>query len=116
MEMQAVTFAAQMFNLILVLFLTALIIGGTVALQIFLSNKKIKWLGLILPMLTFLPSLFILLQIATVGQDTNAILAMLLPIFLVLNIPTAILLIIYAVCRQNYKAKQEIEKMNIQDL
>lgn len=116
MELQAVTFAAQMFNLVLILFLTALIIGGAVALQIFLSGRKSKWMGLILPVITFLPSLFILMQIAAVGESGARTLALLLPVFLILNIPTAVLLIIYAVCRKKYQAKQEIEKMNLQDL
>lgn len=111
MELQAVTFAAQMFNLVLALFLSALIIGGAVALQIFLSNRKCKWLGLILPIITFLCSLgFLVLFMQIVS------IPLLLPVFLILNIPTAVLLIIYAVCRKKYQAKQEIEKMNLQDL
>lgn len=107
-QLQAITLAWQLLNIILLLFLAALIIGAPIVLQIFLSTKKNKWLGLILPVITFLPSLFLLPQVASV--------AAMLPIFLVLNIPTAVLLIIYAVCRQKYKAKQEIEKMNLQDL
>jgi preprotein translocase subunit YajC len=36
--------------------------------------------------------------------------------WLIVNIPTIILLLVYFVCRQQYKKKNQIEKMKIQDL
>lgn len=113
-----------------------LIFAGLVRLQVFLSKRKNKWLGLILPLLwvvftvvTFLLSIFTFGSIKmTEGIDgvsqvitrTNAtvldnILLWLLPA-LIMNIPTFIFLAIYFACREQFKKNNELEKMNIQDL
>jgi len=94
-----------MINLLIVL----LILVCVVLLQIFLSRIESKWPGLVLPALCFVCSLIV---------PFNAIVANVAIIYawLIVNIPTIILLLVYFVCRQQYKKKNQIEKMKIQDL
>ncbi|MBE6507065.1 MAG: hypothetical protein E7Z72_03950 [Methanocorpusculum parvum] len=94
-----------MINLLIVL----LILVCVVLLQIFLSRTESKLPGLVLPALCFVCSLIV---------PFNAIVANAAIIYawLIVNIPTIILLLVYFVCRQQYKKKNQIEKMKIQDL
>lgn len=125
----------------LVVFLT-LVVGG-IFLQIFLSKKKSKWPGLILPGITLLYSLIMILgfavfqgmttqEISTQGEVTTQsittqigtaqgmtntqILIQVIITFLITNIPTYILLGIYFGCREKLPKNSPIDKMNIQDL
>ena len=100
-----------MTNILLVLVLGV----GAILLQIFLSRRQSRWPGLILPALTLLYSLVMVLNVANTGDLTSALLAMGIT-FLLGNIPTLILLVIYAACRENYRKKKQMEKMDIQDL
>ena len=120
-------------------------IGG-IFLQIFLSKKENKWLGLILPILTLCISLTAVLSMAafnnehktttrTIFQDGRVveeitedtvrkpsyaagagIIGAAALIFITYNIPTVVLLVIYAACRSGIKKNAELNKMNIQDL
>lgn len=56
--------ASRFLAVALIVFLV-LIVGG-VALQIFLSRRKSKWLGLILPLLTFLYALALTLNVTSI--------------------------------------------------
>ncbi|MDV0446186.1 hypothetical protein MsAg5_00120 [Methanosarcinaceae archaeon Ag5] len=94
-----------------------LILIGIVVLQVFLSRRENKWLGLVLPALSVLFSLFTVFGMyAYVGQPVSQIVIQTIMIFLMTNIPTVILLVIYAACRESLKKKKEIDKMSIQDL
>ncbi|ABX41980.1 hypothetical protein Cphy_1606 [Lachnoclostridium phytofermentans ISDg] len=95
-----------------------------VLLQVFLSKRKNKWLGLILPLLCMSFSAVAFLNGIIFNQvramSTNAtvldtILQWLLPLF-IMNIPTIVSLAIYFACREQFKKNNELEKMNIQDL
>lgn len=101
-------------NTIILLLIVSLIIY----LQIYFSKMESKWMGLILPGLTLIISIIMVLNIAEppVNISTTERIAMVLSAFLTSNIPTIILLAIYAVVRQNLKRKSEIDKMNIKDL
>jgi hypothetical protein len=90
---------------------------GVVFLQIFLSKRNSKWLGLILPVIAFGVSLVYLLNIAAPSGDVTAdfVLQVVL-VFVLTNIPTVLLIGIYCACREKVRRKKEIEKMNIQDL
>ena len=96
------------------IFFLIFFIGGLAVLQVFLSLRKNKWLGLILPLLNLLYAFF-----ASFGQMlyTGDILPILVT-FMMLSIPAIINMIIYFACRERVKAKNrsEIEKMNIQEL
>lgn len=127
-----------------VLITAILILAGIIILQIFLSKKDNKWLGLILPIFTFIFSLLIVLglffystqtitQMQAVSESGSVISALpstsplphstplfnagiLILYFLMLNIPTVILLAIYAACRGKRKKQLALEKMRAQDL
>ena len=97
-----------------VLFLIVLLVGG-ILLQIFLSRRISRWPGLILPGITFLYSLVMLLSVAAYGGILETLRVM-FAVFLLSNIPTAVLLAIYFACRGADRTKKELEKMNSQDL
>ena len=102
-------------NVLLVLVFYLAMMGGAIWLQIFLSKKANRWLGLILPIITFVFSLIFTMNIRDMGnawQNTISIASTLL----LTNIPTAILLAIYFACREKLKRKSQINKMSIQDL
>jgi hypothetical protein len=90
---------------------------GIIILQIFLSKRENKWLGLILPMISFLFSIMsVFTVIVFFGKSSDQNIMQFIMLFLVYNIPTIILLVIYFACREKFKKKKEIDKMNIQDL
>jgi len=98
-------------------FILIVIFAVVIALQLFLSKKENKWLGLILPAIFFIYSILMVLNIA-VSDKMNAwdIFSMIASAFLLTNIPTIILLGIYLACREKIKRNAELNKMNIQDL
>jgi len=125
-------------TMIVLLFLLAFI-AGTVVLQIFLSRRESKWAGLILPFISFGFSLLTVLAIIlftahtgttistvdgeAVGQvittqiaPASLIIVSAIYIFLLSNIPTGILLAIYAACRSGRKKRLALDKMSVQDL
>ena len=96
---------------LLFILLCALII----CLQMWLSKRENKWPGLMLPLLTFLFSLLFPLNMLGTGDMAADILHTLL-IWLIANIPTFILLIIYRSCRNKQQKNKQLEKMKILDL
>lgn len=141
----------QMLN-ILPLLLTIALIVGLVFLQLFLSKKENKYLGLLLPILSLLLSLVTVfsmyafstishtesrqVELETTGvvsseppsskaQDVSTqinsapaegfFLSMLVT-FLLSNIPTVVLVVIYLACREKIKRNRELDKMTLQDL
>ena len=80
-------------------------------LQTYLAKKRSKWVGLILPLITFVFSLFLLI-ISPNYISSNLIIFI---TFILVNIPTAIYLIIFFIYRDKNK-QSEVDKMNIQDL
>lgn len=90
------------------------ILAGVILLEIFLSNKENPWLGLILPILSFLLSLVPTLFIA--ASSIVQLLPRLLLVVGVANIPTLVLLIVYFICRGRFRKQKQLKKMNIQDL
>ena len=103
----------------LIFFIIYLLLGALVVyLQIYFSKMKSRWIGLILPGLTLIYSIIIVLNIVEPSVDisTTQRIAMVLSAFITSNIPTIILLEIYAAVRQKLKRKSEIDKMNIKDL
>ena len=93
------------------------ILVGIVFLQIFLSTKESKKLGLILPSINFVISILISLiyLLNALTLDVSIFIGILI-VFIAYNVPTVILMSIYYACRNKYKKKHEIDKMNIQDL
>ena len=88
---------------------------GTILLQIFLSKRESKWPGLVLPVITFLCSVLMVLNV-TVMESVRAAIAAAISALIAGNIPTLILLAIYFSCRGKARRKSEVEKMQINDL
>lgn len=104
---------------------TLVVIPGFILLQIYLSKKGNKWLGLILPVIFFCiaaagsgyqiyewsltnyenPNVSVF---GWVGEATAY--------FFTYNIPTVILLLIYFFSRRKHRHKKALDKMNLQDL
>ena len=104
---------ATRFLVVALIAFVVLIVGGTF-LQIFLSRRKSKWPGLILPLLTFLYALALTLNVTAV--DGAFPWGALLATFLLGNIPTLVLLAIYWAVREKFRIRDQIDKMNIDDL
>lgn len=99
---------------IIVLPILLIILLIFLALQVFLSLQKNKWLGLILPILYELFALIVSFgNMMYTGQ-----IAPIIMVFMLFSIPAIINFVIYLACRARVKAKNnnEIQKMNIQDL
>ncbi|MEG1547346.1 MAG: hypothetical protein RR232_08500 [Clostridia bacterium] len=99
------------------LIIILIICVGGVLLQIFLSKKENKILGLILPLITFLFSLLSIFSVAVMdSMSAWDVFSMIAGSFIVTNIPTIILLAIYFACKEKIRRKKQLDKMNIQDL
>jgi uncharacterized membrane protein YoaK (UPF0700 family) len=117
--------------------------AGVIMLQIFLSKKENKWLGLILPFISLAISIVAVLGIGsftTTGtvqiirdstgaiiqqeevetinrtQETASLGLTVVSTFLLFNIPTIVLLAIYFGCREKQRQRKSLEKMQAQDL
>ena len=96
-----------------IILMLALLVGVPV-LQVFLSRRGNQWLGLLLPMLTFLYSLVMVCSVTAYegGIPWGPILASLISG----NIPTVVLLVIYFACREKFRRRSELDKTRIEDL
>ena len=134
---------------IIVTLLNTLIIAavfvGIIALEVWLSRRKSRWPGLIMPAITFVVSLFLALgvtlfsvggaatEVQVVDEETGEVVyqeqtveaepdwtlgdaAQLGLVLLVGNIPTFVLLGAYYIGREKLRREKMLEKMNIQDL
>lgn len=97
-------------TIIALLFFVAIIL-----LQIVLSKRENKWLGLIIPIISFGLSILWILGIPYYLSLSGLTVKVIL-VFILTNIPTAIFLLIYFIYQKNVKKINEIDKMNIQDL
>ena len=91
-------------------------------LQLILAKHKNKILGLILPLFSFIViSIPRIVSVASINLNQRGLLSFIIPMLLIVNIPTIIFIIIYIICRKETnineeKISKEIRKMNIQDL
>lgn len=92
-----------------------LIIGvGAIFLQIFLSKKENRILGLILPGLTFLYFFITFLKVLIFWGEMFLIPTIML--FYFINVITAVFLAIYFSCRRTVEKNKSLEKMILLDL
>lgn len=103
-------------NTVIIFLLFLIIFVGAIALQVFLSKRQSKFLGLILPIFSVLNSLIIVLNIAGDAITKTQILIALVSAFLIGNIPTIILMVIYFGVREKMKIESELDKTRIKDL
>jgi len=105
-------------NVTVALFGVLVLMVGGILLQIFLSKRECRWPGLVLPLLSFLYSLVMVLSVTAYdgGISWGPILASLI----LGNIPTVILLTIYAACREAQRKKRkkagELNRTRIDDI
>ena len=98
------------------LILIILLIVGAVLLEMYLARKPGRWPGLVLPILSFLTSLLYPLNMVNLGGDTATLIAQILLVWLLANIPTAILLAIYFAARRRMRRTREQNRMSAKDL
>lgn len=97
--------------------LSLIFLAGIIILQIFLSKRKNRWIGLVLPAINVIFSIIAVLGMAFYGNKSiYQVIIQAVAVFFLWNIPTFILIAIYFACREKLKKNKEIEKMNIQDL
>lgn len=118
-------------------FFILLALAAAIVLQIFLAKKDNRWLGLILPIISLIgitifvvqnllihyTTIFsttvngeVVLQTGAEMSSTAAIVGTAVYVFLLYNLPTALLLAIYLVCKNKRKKQHALAKMSIQDL
>ena len=112
---------AMSIALVIGLLFLGFILAGAICLQIFLSKKPNKYLGLILPICYFSMSIIFLIPISiNTAQFYNGSIPNVVFIDIIagvlINIPTVVLLAIYFHYRRKIQKEAEIEKMKIQDL
>lgn len=113
---------------------------GAILLQIYLSKSESRWTGLVLPCISLIIALLATFSVAafvnitetasqlvdgewvvvyqntrTQGNLSGAIGTMIY-VFILTNIPTAVLLGIYFAARSKLNRQREVEKMSVQDL
>lgn len=72
-----------------------------VLLQVFLSRRSNKWLGLILPALTFVTSfMYPFIMLAPPERFTFSYAMQVIGSWLIVNIHTVVLLAVYYICRK----------------
>lgn len=96
-----------------------LLLAAVIALQVFLSRRRAWWPGLVMPMCTLLGVLLVLPNVLfnalSQAENEGQMLLSVLGSARCL-LPTAVLLVIYFLCRRSQKRKKQLDKMNIQDL
>ena len=91
------------------LIIVVLFILGIVALQVFLSGKRNKWLGLFMPIISFLMTLVIPLNMVAPSEGiTGDFLLSMMLVMVIANIPTVFLSLIYVACREKYRVKTAV--------
>lgn len=100
------------------LLFTLVFLIGIISLQFVLSKQSNKWLGVILPIITFSYSLLRVFNTISFFDSyckTN-IGIVVITVFIIFNIPTIVMLTIYFVLRKKVHQNSELDRMNIQDL
>lgn len=91
------------------LVIVVLLLVGIVALQVFLSGKRNKWLGLFIPIISFLLTLVIPLNMVAPSEGiTGDFLLSMMLVMVIANIPTVFLSLIYVACREKYRVKTAV--------
>lgn len=91
--------------------------AGAIVLQVYLSGRESRIPGLLLPLLSFLYSLFLVFNlIITENMSAWSIIGLIAGTLAAGNLSTLLLLVIYFIRRDKIKQKKLLDKMNIQDL
>ena len=90
-------------------------VGLLCLLQYFLARMDSPWPGRVLPILSGIHSLMLALVLLLNLISWSAVWVVLL-LFVLLNIPTALFVVIYRTTRRKELHKRQMDRMNIQDL
>lgn len=83
----------------------------------FLCRRQNKWLGLILPAMSFLGSILaIVWMVEYAGEGSASVLVSSIILFFISNFPTLVMFGIYFACRERFSQNHQLNHMNIQDL
>ena len=85
--------------------LLILLMAAVVVLEFYLALRPKRWPGLVLPGVFFLASLLYPLSLDTSAGSGTSLMAQALLVWLLVNIPTLILLVIYAGVRARVRRK-----------
>ncbi len=98
---------ASVFDVLLTGSICLAVFAALCWLQYFLSTRENRWVGLILPVLFVLYAMLLMVQVTIFSFNSifDVFLQMFV-VFLLANIPTLALVVIYAACRS--KMEQEI--------
>ena len=91
-----------------------LYLAAILALEWLLARRERAWPGLVLPALQFVGSILAAIGLAfyqTPGEGGSVP-----AVLLAYNMPTLMLLLVYAGCRNNRRRRSQLEKMNVDDL
>ena len=104
-------------NILITMMIVLFTLLLSIFLQVFLSKQKNKYLGLILPLISFVFSLIVLANyVVPNGLKIGPFLMSVLGIFLFANTFTVIYLVIYFIFKHKNNSSSEIDKMSIKDL
>lgn len=93
------------------------LLGAVCALEVYLSRRKAWWPGVVLPGLWLAYTLLATIAAALDAAPLTAgLVAELLCALLTSNIPTLVLLGLYALCRSRQRRQRQLERMQAQDL
>lgn len=127
---------------LLVLLLYIAVFAGTIVLQVYLSRRENRWPGLILPILSFGLALLAVLAVVVLNSVNTRDVVVTSPedtvstepapvepesgvgeaiigggiVFLIGNVPTLIYIAVYFGEREIFRRKEQMKRMNIQDL
>jgi hypothetical protein len=108
-----------MFGIMFVLIVWLIVFAGAYFLEVYLSQKRSKYPGVILPVAFFMVSVLLVSgdvsDVFKFGFSIGAVITVII-FFVFLNIPTAALWLVYKSKREKLKKNDELTRMNIQDL
>lgn len=93
-----------------------IVYGGGILLQFYLSRRKSKWPGLVLPAFIFLSSLRMVYNMVSAGVTSGGnILPVIVSGLVIGNMPSLILVLIYISCRGKKKPEPLTETVDVKD-
>lgn len=101
---------------IIMILLILIFIIGSIILQLYLSKKENKYLGLILPLFTIVLSILNAIGNIDASKTLTINIISSLSTLIIANVPTVALVAIYLNCSKKIKIKSQLNKMNIHDL
>lgn len=101
---------------IMTIILGIILIFGVAYFQSILSSKSNKFLGLIFPLITFIGSIILAFMTISIINFSFTDIFRFIFIFIMFNIPSIVLLVIYYLGRKEIERNKELDKMNLQDL